>query len=228
MSLETPPVVICVDGPSGAGKGSLCQQLARHFGYALLDSGAMYRLVGLAAKKHGVDFADEPAVAAIAEGLDVAFLPGEPGEPSRVMLEDEDVSAEVRLETSGELASLVAVLPAVRSALLLRQRAFAQAPGLVADGRDMGTVVFPDAPVKIFLTASAEERAQRRYKQLINKGQSVNIAALLGDIQARDKRDSERAVAPLKPAEDAVVLDSSEMDIDQVFSRALEIVTEAS
>lgn len=217
--------VICIDGPSGSGKGTLCQLLAEKLGYHLLDSGAMYRLVGLAGQKHGIALDDEPKVAALAENLDVSFLPGEAGEPARVILEGEDVSADIRLESTGELASQVAVLPRVREALLQRQRDFAQAPGLVADGRDMGTVIFPDAPVKIFLTASAEERARRRVAQLEKAGEQADYPAILTDIQARDKRDSERKVAPLKPADDAHVLDATELNIDEVFARCLQLAT---
>lgn len=218
--------VIAIDGPSGSGKGTLCQLLARELGWHLLDSGAMYRVVGMAADRHGIAFDDEPAVAALAEHIDVRFEPGAPGEPAAVILEGDDVSNELRSETTGELASKVAVLPAVRQALLARQRAFAQTPGLVADGRDMGTVVFPAAPLKLFLTASAEERAQRRHKQLKDKGESVNLAALLDDIRARDKRDSERAVAPLKPAADAILVDSTGLGINEVFEHVLAKVRE--
>lgn len=216
--------VIAVDGPSGSGKGTLCQHLAQTLGWSLLDSGALYRLVGLAGVKHGIPLDEEASLSALARDLDVRFEPGAPGEPAAVILEGEDVSDAVRSESSGELASQVALLPGVREALLSRQRAFARAPGLVADGRDMGTVVFVDAPLKVFLIASAEERAERRYKQLINKGESVSLAALLEDIRARDKRDSEREVAPLKPAEDAIVVDSSGLGIDDVFERVLALV----
>ena len=205
--------VIAIDGPSGSGKGTLCQSLARHLGWHLLDSGALYRLVGMAADKHGCAFDDEAAIAELAANLDVEFVAGASGEPTRVLLEGEDVSADLRTEITGMLASKVAVLPAVRSALLGRQRDFAKAPGLVADGRDMGTVVFTTAPVKIFLTASAEERAERRH--------NVNLATLLGEIRARDKRDSERELAPLKPADDAVQIDSSGLGIEEVFNRVL-------
>lgn len=218
--------VIAIDGPSGSGKGTLCQLLARHLGWHLLDSGALYRVVGMAAARHDVPLDDEQAVAALAASMDVRFEPGQPGEPTAVILEGENISDDLRSEESGRLASRVAVLPAVRRALLERQRAFAVPPGLVADGRDMGTVVFTDAPLKIFLTASAEERAKRRHKQLINKGESVNLAALLKDIRARDKRDSERAVAPLKPAADAVVIDSTGLGIEEVFERVLAEVRE--
>jgi len=213
--------VIAIDGPSGSGKGTLCQTLARHFGWHLLDSGALYRLTGMAADRHGIALDDELAVAELAKNLDVQFVPGESGEPTSVLLEGDDVSGELRTEKTGLLASKVAVLGAVRSALLQRQRDFAQAPGLVADGRDMGTVVFTDAPLKIFLTASAEERAERRYKQLKSKGDNVNLATLLLEIQARDKRDSERELAPLKPAADAIQLDSSGLGIEEVFERVL-------
>ena len=213
--------VICIDGPSGSGKGTLCQMLALELGWHLLDSGALYRLVGMAADKRRLDFDDEAAVAALAADLDVAFLPGQQGEPSRVMLDGVDVSGELRTETTGMLASRVAVLPAVREALLQRQRDFAQLPGLVADGRDMGTVVFPDAPLKVFLTASAEERARRRFMQLKEKGDSVNLAALLEEIRARDNRDSERQHAPLKAADDALLIDSSDLGIQDVFERVM-------
>ena len=213
--------VIAIDGPSGSGKGTLCQTLARHFGWHLLDRGALYRLTGMAADRHGIALDDELAVAELAKNLDVQFVPGESGEPTSVLLEGDDVSGELRTEKTGLLASKVAVLGAVRSALLQRQRDFAQAPGLVADGRDMGTVVFTDAPLKIFLTASAEERAERRYKQLKSKGGNVNLATLLLEIQARDKRDSERELAPLKPAADAIQLDSSGLGIEEVFERVL-------
>ncbi|WP_320838517.1 (d)CMP kinase [Zhongshania sp.] len=213
--------VIAIDGPSGSGKGTLCQTLARHFGWHLLDSGALYRLTGMAADRHGIALNDELAVAELAKNLDVQFVPGADGEPTLVLLEGDDVSGELRTEKTGLLASKVAVLGAVRDALLQRQRDFAQLPGLVADGRDMGTVVFTDAPLKIFLTASAEERAERRYKQLKSKGDNVNLATLLMEIQARDKRDSERELAPLKPAADAIQLDSSGLGIEEVFERVL-------
>lgn len=226
MTASEKSPVIAVDGPSGSGKGTLCQKLAQHLGWSLLDSGALYRLVGLAGVKHGIALDQEAPLTELARELDVRFEPGAEGEPTAVILEGEDVSDVVRSESTGELASQVAVLPGVRQALLGRQRAFAQAPGLVADGRDMGTVVFTDADLKIFLTASAEERADRRYNQLISKGESVSLAALLEDIRARDKRDSERKVAPLKPADDAVIIDSSGLGIDDVFDRVLAVVRE--
>jgi cytidylate kinase len=198
--------------------------LARHLGWHLLDSGALYRIVGLAAEQQGVALDDEKSLACVAEHLDVRFGATAPGEPAAVVLNGRDISGAVRSEQAGYLASRVAVFNGVRQALHERQRAFARAPGLVADGRDMGTEVFPDAPLKVFLTASAEERAQRRYKQLMNKGESVTLAALLEDIQARDRRDSERAVAPLRPSGDAVVIDSTHLDIAQVVQQVLELL----
>lgn len=213
--------VITIDGPSGSGKGTLCQSLSRELGWHLLDSGALYRLVGLAAEKHRVGLEDGDRLAALALALDVAFIPGEAGQPTRVLLEGDDVGVTLRTEHTGKLASQVAAVPAVRDALLQRQRDFAQPPGLVADGRDMGTVVFPNAGLKVFLTASAEARAERRYQQLKDKGERVKIGALLKEIQARDERDSQREVAPLKPAADALVLDSTDLGVDEVYQRVL-------
>ena len=218
--------VLAIDGPSGSGKGSLAQMLAQHLSWHLLDSGALYRIVGLVAVEKGVDLDDESALATVAQHLNIEFSAAEPGEPAAVLLDGRDISTQVRSEKAGYYASRVAVFPAVRAALLQRQRDFVRKPGLVADGRDMGTEVFTEAPLKIFLTASAEERAQRRYKQLINKGESVTLAALLEDIRQRDRRDSERAVAPLKPASDAVVIDSTALDIAQVFEHALRLLSE--
>jgi cytidylate kinase len=216
--------VITIDGPSGSGKGSICQLLARHLGWHLLDSGALYRIVGLAAQQQGVDFDDENALADLASHLDVEFKPTPQGEPAAVLLAGKDISQQVRSETTGELASRVAVHNGVRNALTELQRSFAEAPGLVADGRDMGTVIFTAAPLKIYLTASAEERAERRSKQLINKGESVNLAALLEDIRLRDDRDMNRAVAPLKPADDAIVIDSTGCSVERVFEQVLKQV----
>lgn len=213
--------VVTIDGPSGSGKGSICQLLARHLGWHLLDSGALYRIVGLAAEKAGVSLDDSKALASLAANLDVKFRPGDLGEPAAVILDGQDISAAVRAETSGALASKVAVHIAVRDALTDLQRSFAIAPGLVADGRDMGTVIFTDAAVKIYLTASAQERAERRCKQLISQGKSVNLAALLEDIQQRDERDMNRSIAPLKPAADAIVIDSTATAIDDVFTQVL-------
>lgn len=220
--------IVTVDGPSGSGKGSLCQLLAKELGWHLLDSGALYRIVGLAADKRGVSFDDEAALSELAAGLNVEFKPGASGEPATVLLDGEDISREVRAETTGYLASQVAIYTGVRSALLGLQKSFAKAPGLVADGRDMGTVVFTEAPTKIYLTASAEERADRRFKQLKAAGQSVNLAALLQDIQERDERDMNRAVAPLKPADDAVVIDSSKMAISEVFNQVISLINKIS
>ena len=215
--------VITIDGPSGSGKGTLCQRLARHLGWHLLDSGAIYRIVGLAAHQRNVSFDREAALAKLAANLNVRFEPAASGEPAAVILDDDDISREVRSEKSGEYASRVAIYPSVRDALRELQRGFAKAPGLVADGRDMGTVVFPDAPLKCYLTASADVRAERRYKQLIAKGESVTLAALLEDIRARDERDLNRPVAPLKPAGDAVLIDSTALTAEGVFTQVLQL-----
>ena len=188
--------VITIDGPSGAGKGTLSQMLARHLGWHFLDSGAIYRLCGLACLKAGVAFDDHPAVIAIAESLDIDFVVTDDG--LETLLAGEEVTAQLRTEQGGAAASKVASISAVRDVLLARQRAFARTPGLVADGRDMGTVVFTQAPLKFYLTASAEERAHRRYTQLQLAGESVNLAAILADIVARDARDMNREVAPFK------------------------------
>ena len=214
--------VVTVDGPSGAGKGTLSSLLAKELQWHFLDSGAIYRVLAVAALHHDLPVDDEASVVPLATGLDVSFETN--GEANRIILEGEDVTDDIRTEQVGAVASQVAALPRVREALLRRQRAFQQAPGLVADGRDMGTVVFPDAVVKLFLTASAEARAERRYAQLKEKGMDVNLARLLTDIKARDERDTQRAVAPLVPAEDAVVIDSTHLDITQVFEKAMEVV----
>ncbi|MDC9597430.1 (d)CMP kinase [Xenorhabdus anantnagensis] len=211
--------VITVDGPSGAGKGTLCQALAEALNWQLLDSGAIYRVLALAAIHHQVDIQSEDALVPLAANLDVRFVPA--NGKLRVILEGEDVSNEIRTETVGNTASQTATFPRVREALLRRQRAFRVAPGLIADGRDMGTVVFPDAPVKIFLDASAEERAHRRMLQLQENGFSVNFDRLLSEIQERDFRDRNRAVAPLVPAQDALILDSTSMSIEEVINKAL-------
>ncbi|MCF7495348.1 MULTISPECIES: (d)CMP kinase [Vibrio] len=214
--------VITVDGPSGAGKGTLCMLLADKLGFHLLDSGAIYRVLALAAIHHGVDTESEDALVPLATHLDVQFIAE--GDLVKVILEGEDVSGELRKEETGMAASKVAALPRVREALLRRQRAFSAAPGLVADGRDMGTVVFPEAGAKIFLDASAEERASRRLKQLQQKGLDVKFDDLLSEIQERDDRDRNRPVAPLRPAEDALVLDSTSMNIEQVVEKALHYI----
>lgn len=217
MSTHAP--VITVDGPSGAGKGTLCMLLAEKLGWNLLDSGAIYRVLALAALHHGVDTESEDALVPLAAHLDVQFVAE--GDLVRVILEGEDVSDTLRTEKVGNAASKVAALPRVREALLRRQRAFSEQPGLVADGRDMGTVVFTSAEVKIFLDASAEERATRRMNQLQKKGLDVSFSSLLSEIQERDYRDRNRAVAPLRPADDALVLDSTEMSIEQVLEKVL-------
>lgn len=225
MSDQDSCVVIAIDGPSGAGKGTLSQMLARHLGYNLLDSGALYRLVALASMKRGIDLTVEQLIAPVALNLNVKFRVAD--DSTRIILDGEDVTDDIRLESVSMGASTVAAHPAVRVALLERQRAFAIAPGLIADGRDMGTEVFPAAPVKIFLTASAEARAGRRLKQLQAKGEMVDAAKLVADIRERDERDSKRAVSPLKPAADATIIDSTDMSIDQVFVRMLALIKQA-
>lgn len=207
--------VITIDGPSASGKGTVAERVAVALGFHFLDSGALYRLTALSAMKHGVALDDEVRVAELAATLPASFHDG------AVWLADDNVTEAIRAETVGEGASKVAAQPAVRAALLDRQRAYRQAPGLVADGRDMGTVVFVDAVAKVFLTASAEARAERRYKQLIGKGNSANLPALVADMQARDARDTARAVAPLKPAPDALFLDTTTMDIESAVQAVL-------
>lgn len=215
-------VVITIDGPSGAGKGTLSQLVAKKLGYHLLDSGALYRLVALSAYKLNVNLQDEQAVADVASRLNVKFDVA--GDTTRILLAGENVTDAIRQETVSMNASLVAAYPKVREALLQRQKDFAQAPGLVADGRDMGTTVFPLAQFKIFLTASAEARAERRFKQLQQKGAEVDMAELVSDIKARDDRDTQRATSPLKPADDALVLDSTSLTIEQVLNAILAYV----
>ena len=211
--------VICVDGPSGSGKGTLAQRLASHLGFHLLDSGALYRIVGFAALDQGVAWDDEPSVTQIARDLDVSFVTTDLG--IRVNYCGRDVTEPVRSVRGGEGASAVAAIPSVRDALLTRQRELAMAPGLVADGRDMGTVVFPDAPVKIFLEASALARAQRRQSQLQLQGEDVSLPRLLEAIEARDTRDRTRSVSPLVPADDAVIVDSTDLTANAVFERVM-------
>ncbi|MBS1209178.1 MAG: cytidylate kinase [Proteobacteria bacterium] len=209
--------VIAIDGPTASGKGTVAGLVAEKLGWHYLDSGAIYRLLALAAFKHRVDLADEAALAALGQQLDVVFADG------KVWLDGTDVSLDLRREETGNAASKIAALPAVRLALLARQRAFCQAPGLVSDGRDMGSVVFPEAFLKIFLTATAQARAERRYKQLIEKGLPASIASLLGDLQERDTRDASRAVAPLKPCEDAVLLDTTMLSINEAVQFVLDL-----
>ena len=212
--------VLTIDGPSGSGKGTLARLVAMRLGWKLLDSGALYRLLALAGARHGLAPLDEAGHVALASALDIRFASDTSG-GEQIFLENEEVSREIRTETAGEGASRVAAMPSVRSALTERQRQFAQWPGLVADGRDMGTVIFPTASLKIFLTASAEERARRRYKQLKDKGFDVSLAALSQELAERDRRDANRAVAPLKPADDAELLDSTGMSIEQVEQAVL-------
>lgn len=207
--------VIAIDGPSASGKGTVAQRVAAELGFSYLDSGALYRLTALAAQRQGVAWDDEPAVARVAATLDVVF------EGERILLAGEDASLAIRSEEMGYGASRVAALPAVRVALLERQRVFARLPGLVADGRDMGSVVFPDSPLKIFLTASAQVRAERRYKQLIARGEAADLAAITADLTARDERDRARAVAPLQQLPDALLLETSCMTIEQEVAQVL-------
>jgi cytidylate kinase len=211
---------LTIDGPSGSGKGTISRRVADHLGWHLLDSGALYRLVALAGQLGGLGADDAEGHAQLALRMNVSFASAPDG-GERVLLEGREVTAEVRSEKGGQGASRVAAWPAVRAALVERQRAFARAPGLVADGRDMGTVIFPTAELKVFLTASAEERAQRRYKQLKDKGSDVSLPGLSREIAERDKRDSTRAVAPLKPAPDAAVIDSTGLTIEEVVDRVL-------
>jgi CMP/dCMP kinase len=213
MSEKIP--VVTIDGPSGSGKGTLSQLLAKKLGFHLLDSGALYRITALASLQKNIDLENVEAVARVALNLQIRFDVS--GDKTIIFLEEKNVTDAIRLETISMAASKVAAYQPVRSALLARQRAFAGAPGLIADGRDMGTVVFPDAPVKLFLTASAEARAERRYKQLIAKGETVDKSILVKEIQERDDRDTKRSVSPLVPASDAVIVDSTSMSIEQVF-----------
>lgn len=213
--------VIAIDGPSGSGKGTIAHRIAARLGFHVLDSGALYRLLGAAAERHGVAMDNEAALEVMAAHLDVQFLSDGNGD-ARILLEGEDVTDQIRTEAAGRLASQVAALPAVRQALLARQQAFAERPGLVADGRDMGTVVFPHAELKVFLTASAQARAERRYRQLLDKGFDANLRDLVEDLEARDARDMNRSVAPLRPADDAIILDSTDLGIDAVVHAVLE------
>ena len=207
--------VITIDGPTASGKGTVASRVAQTLGFAFLDSGALYRITALVATESGMDLGDEPGLARIAAGLDVSF------EGERILLSGRQVADAIRAEAVGVAASRIATLQGVRSALVDLQHGFRRAPGLVADGRDMGTVIFPDADLKVFLTASVEARADRRYKQLIGKGFPANMRALLQDLRERDARDTERAVAPLKPAEGAHLLDTSSMSIEQAVEKVL-------
>lgn len=214
MQADAP--VIAIDGPSASGKGTVAALVARRLGWHYLDSGSLYRLVALAAQRGGIASGDEAALAALAQALPASF------EDGRVLLAGDDVTDAIRSESASVGASKVAVLPGVRAGLLARQRAYRQPPGLVAEGRDMGSVVFPDAPLKVFLTASVESRADRRYKQLMEKGMTATLDALLQDLRERDARDSSRAVAPLKQCADALLLDTTSMSIDESVERVLQ------
>ncbi len=218
--------VLTIDGPSGSGKGTICRAVADRLGWHYLDSGALYRAVGLASAWEGVDLSDPEAVAACAARTEIRFEDDASGEP-RVIVNGKDATHQLRMETAGAAASAIAAHPPVRAVLLALQKGFRRPPGLIADGRDMGTVVFPDSRYKVFLTASAAERAKRRHKQLKDKGVSVNLDSLLHEIAARDERDAGRAVAPLRPAEDAVIVDSTGMPITEVIERVLAVLPDS-
>jgi cytidylate kinase len=218
-----PVSVLTIDGPSGSGKGTIARSVAEALGWHLLDSGALYRAIGFAAGMEGLDLSDAEAVTRCAQTTRISFRATKDGGETRVIVNGMDATDELRTETCGAAASAVAAIPGVRTALFDKQRGFRKAPGLVADGRDMGTVIFPDAQSKVFLTASDEERAKRRYKQLKEKGLDVTLSTLLREIQARDARDASRAVAPLRPAADAVVIDSTGMPIERVVAAVLKL-----
>lgn len=214
--------VITIDGPSGAGKGTISRMLADKLGFHYLDSGALYRLLGLAAVRHSVDLANPSSLSVLAGHMDIDFDTSAKG--LKVILEGENVTAELRSENTATLASQVASYPMVRTALLQRQQLFARSPGLIADGRDMGTVVFPDAPLKIYLTATSEERAKRRHKELLDKGEDVSLRALMEQVRSRDERDMSRDASPLVPAADAIELDTSTLSIQEVMDTVLNLV----
>jgi CMP/dCMP kinase len=225
-SASTIPV-LTIDGPSGSGKGTISRAVADALGWHLLDSGALYRAIGYAASMAGIDLSDAAAVTRCAETTRIGFRDPKDGGETRVVVNGHDATDEIRTETCGAAASAIAAIPSVRAALMDKQRSFRKAPGLVADGRDMGTVVFADALHKIFLTASAEERARRRYKQLKEKGLTVTLASLLREIEARDERDATRKVAPLRPANGALMIDTTAIPIGEVIARVLSVVRPA-
>ncbi|MET0332497.1 MAG: (d)CMP kinase [Dyella sp.] len=216
--------VLTIDGPSGSGKGTISRLVADRLAWRMLDSGALYRAVGYVAGAEGLDLSDADAVTRCALATKIRFKAAPDGGETHVLVNGHDATDELRTETAAAAASAIASIPSVRQALVELQLSFRKAPGLVADGRDMGTVIFPDAPYKVFLTASAQERARRRYKQLKEKGLSVTLASLLREIEARDARDASRTVAPLKPAADAVLVDTTGMDIDSVVAKVLAVV----
>jgi cytidylate kinase len=224
MSPSTTVPVLTIDGPSGSGKGTISRRVAETLGWRLLDSGALYRAVGYAAGAEGLDLSDVDAMTRCAQTTKIRFHAAADGSDTRVLVNGHDATDELRTETAGAAASAIASIPSVRQALVDMQLAFRKNPGLVADGRDMGTVIFPDAPFKVFLTASAAERAKRRYKQLKEKGLSVTLATLQREIEARDARDASRTVAPLKPAVDAVFIDTTGMGIEDVVAKVLAVV----
>ncbi|MCJ7556483.1 MAG: (d)CMP kinase [Gammaproteobacteria bacterium] len=223
--MDLTPPVIAIDGPSASGKGAISRKVASALGFHLLDSGALYRIVGLVASRRGVVLDNGPLVADLVDGLLIEF-DGDENSQGIIRVNGEDMTGDIRLESTGELASQVASHPEVRNALIRLQRSFRKWPGLLADGRDMGSVIFPDAQVKVYLTASPEERAKRRYKQLKEKGISVNLAALSAEIAERDYRDRTRSVSPLRPASDAVELDTTDLNIEQVVDQVMALAEE--
>ncbi len=217
--------VLTIDGPSGAGKGTVSRAVSRKLGWHYLDSGSIYRALAIAVLKQGLNLNDVAAIVELAGHIQLQFICEDDG--LKVDLNGEDISAQLGMESTGNTASIIAAYPEVRAVLLQKQKDFKRAPGLVADGRDMGTVVFPDAEFKVFLTASAEERAKRRYKQLIEKGIDANLCQITSEIEARDRRDRERATAPLRPAEDAVCIDSSDLTIEQVIAQVMDFIRQS-